>query len=649
MLINEDESCQGAQGNVEVRHLDLFSGYLGFSESAKRVWGDEYELVLACEIEKNCQHVIRRHRPGVEIIQDVKEFDGKPYRGTVQLLSFGSPCQDLSVAGARKGLAGERSGLFFEAIRIIKEVRPEVFIFENVPGLLSSWCPQESPPSSDEMGMERDGELWEVDEISDFGVVLSEFAELGDYWTAWRCLDLQFFGAPQRRERVFAVGCLGNRTRACQILFEPESVCWNLAPSREKGKEVAGSLGCCTEGGWGQDLDRSGAFVPEIKTCRNSGQGFWSEDENSSTLGNGPRAIHEGTLIAHTLKAEGFDRSEDGTGRGTPIVPVHAFDARQNAVLQYGNLSAPLDSNGFSQAIAFEPGILKREGSHVFEDVCGTLRSEMGDNQTAVAYHVKELDTLQQHRHNTPHKGEYYATTHQANTGKVLRKLRKQIGKEAFQEWSFRILATFWPEEILQFQVHGGGIRQQTNTGRYSFLKCSLAQQKGCPAWAVRKVRSPECTGCPSQEWRLSRPFGRELRAYLSELSQQGTQATWFLCDLREASEGSRILQHALASLEEMGRSFEGEGQSICACSDGRGKQPGEDMLGSRMRETVPCEGSLQPSCNAADSREIGNFENQKRSLKRGMEETQSPEIATGFTGQEGNRGVMMVRRLTPL
>lgn len=138
----------------------------------------------------------------------------------LDLLCGGTPCQDLSVAGRRRGLDGERSGLFFEFARIADElVRPGGWlVFENVPGLLSSVGGR------------------------DFAIVLATLADIGFHDLAWRVLDSRYFGVPQRRRRVYIVGrrAVGGSARA--VLLEPESGGGDFAPSREAGSRVAASL-----------------------------------------------------------------------------------------------------------------------------------------------------------------------------------------------------------------------------------------------------------------------------------------------------------------------------------------------------------------------------------------------------------------------
>lgn len=196
-----------------MRVLDLFSGIGGFALAFQRAGADHLAF---CEQDKTCHRVLRRHFPGVPIINNVKEITKQKYPFQPDVICGGFPCQDVSVAGRRKGLAGERSGLWFEFIRIIAEYRPGLAIIENVPGLLSS----------------NGGR--------DFATIIRGLVECG-YGVAWRVLDSQYFGVPQRRNRVFIVGCL-DAGRAAEILFEREGGGWHPAPSREAGKGIAATI-----------------------------------------------------------------------------------------------------------------------------------------------------------------------------------------------------------------------------------------------------------------------------------------------------------------------------------------------------------------------------------------------------------------------
>jgi len=161
--------------------------------------------------------VLARHWPGVRRYADVRDV-GAHNLEPVDVIAFGSPCQDLSVAGLRNGLGGKRSGLFFEAARIIRELRPAYAVWENVPGALSS------------------------DGGRDFGAVLDALADSGALDICWRVLDARFFGVPQRRRRVFLVASFRTGASAFQILAEPESCGGHPAQSREEGQDIAYAL-----------------------------------------------------------------------------------------------------------------------------------------------------------------------------------------------------------------------------------------------------------------------------------------------------------------------------------------------------------------------------------------------------------------------
>lgn len=201
-----------------MRYISVFSGI----EAASVAWEPlGWEPVAFCEIDEFPSAVLRKRFPDVPNLGDITKVDWSPYRGTVDLVVGGSPCQSFSLAGKREGLAGE-SGLMYEYIRCIQEVMPEWFIWENVPGAFSS-----------EQG-------WAFEQL------LSALDECG-YGLAWRVLDAQFFGVAQRRRRVFLVGHIGDM-RAAEVLFESESMRWDTPSSREKRQALAAHVGRGTEG-----------------------------------------------------------------------------------------------------------------------------------------------------------------------------------------------------------------------------------------------------------------------------------------------------------------------------------------------------------------------------------------------------------------
>lgn len=237
-----------------MKAISLFSGIGGFDLGFERAG---IETMLQVEQDKHCLAVLERHWPGVERLTDVRDVR----RGDADLIYGGFPCQDVSVAGARAGLAGERSGLWFEFERIVRELRPRWAVIENVPGLLSS----------------NGGR--------DFAVILYGLGQLG-YVVGWGVLDAQHFGVPQRRRRVFIVA--GTRKRSIeQILSLCESCGGNPSPGGETRQDVASSIaaslghhgrssprgdgsdnliagtlgGPSSSGGYRSDLDTNGAFV----------------------------------------------------------------------------------------------------------------------------------------------------------------------------------------------------------------------------------------------------------------------------------------------------------------------------------------------------------------------------------------------------
>jgi len=171
----------------EFTHIDLFAGIGGFTLGLHQSGLNIGKLYFS-EIDKYAISVYRRNFPDAEYLGSVDTISGRGLKGRNTIITFGFPCQDLSVAGKRKGFDGSRSSLFFEAMRIIEEVRPSIFIFENVKGFYSS----------------NDGK--------DFTIALQTIADLGLYECQWQLLNTAWF-LPQNRERVYFVGSLGTENR----------------------------------------------------------------------------------------------------------------------------------------------------------------------------------------------------------------------------------------------------------------------------------------------------------------------------------------------------------------------------------------------------------------------------------------------------
>ncbi len=185
----------------DFRFVSLFSGIGGFDLGLEN---SGMRCILQCEKDKSCQLLLGREWMDIERIDDVKKIK----RIETDLICGGFPCQDLSIAGRRKGFDGERSGLWRHFARIIGTSLPRWVLIENVPGLLSS----------------KGGQ--------DFQTLLKSLVTFG-YCVAWRIFDSKYFGVPQQRRRVFIVGSLGNG-RSAEVLFESQG----LFGDSKKGKEI---------------------------------------------------------------------------------------------------------------------------------------------------------------------------------------------------------------------------------------------------------------------------------------------------------------------------------------------------------------------------------------------------------------------------
>ena len=315
----------------------LFDGSGGFPLAATMSGGTP---TWASEIEPYPIAVTKSRFPNVKHLGSVTDIDGGKV-DPVDVITFGSPCQDLSVAGKRAGLKHEangddettRSGLFMEAVRIIKEMReatngryPTFALWENVPGAFSS----------------NNGEdfrivLQELIQIAEPTAVMPEVPKngwayadsyCGDGWSiAYRVLDAQHWGVPQRRRRIYLVADFRGE-RARKVLFEREGLRGYFETGRTPWQTATG------------DAEGSVGTADCKSECVLYSRGY------------GGKVTTDG--VSPTLEA----RAGTG-GNNQPIV-----------------------------AYGIEPGIAAREGGHIYEGVSGTLRANAGDNQMSVAYSI---------------------------------------------------------------------------------------------------------------------------------------------------------------------------------------------------------------------------------------------------------------------
>jgi DNA (cytosine-5)-methyltransferase 1 len=197
-----------------MKYLSVCSGI----EAATVAWHElGWKPVGFSEIEKFPSQLLNHHYPHVTNYGDMTNYKEWNLNESIGLLVGGTPCQSFSVAGLRKGLEDPRGNLMLTYLGIAEKFKPKWLLWENVPGVLSS----------------NGGE--------DFACLLKGMAELG-YGFAYRVLDAQHFGVPQRRRRVFVVGCLGDWRSAAKVLFESESLCRDITPSRQEGEEIANCI-----------------------------------------------------------------------------------------------------------------------------------------------------------------------------------------------------------------------------------------------------------------------------------------------------------------------------------------------------------------------------------------------------------------------
>ena len=307
----------------------LFDGIAGFPLSASR-----YGIATkwASEIEAFPIKVSNKHFPDMEHLGDVSEVNGAEIE-SVDIISFGSPCQDMSVAGKREGLGGARSGLFMQAVRIIKEMRiatngvyPRFAIWENVPGAFSS-----------NNGQDFRAVLEEITEAEIPMPNSGRWAEAGMVGrngrsVAWRVLDAQYWGVPQRRKRIFLVADFGGEC-AGEILFECEGLSGHIAESREAREEVATCTGDGIEATSRINCTPDG-ITGTVSSKWAKGTGGPAEDEHYNLICQEEITVNfEQTSdritinpkVSVTLKAAGGGGG--GAKTGLYLLPTYAFSA----------------------------------------------------------------------------------------------------------------------------------------------------------------------------------------------------------------------------------------------------------------------------------------------------------------------------------
>lgn len=323
------------------------------------------EPVWASEIEPFPIRVTTKRIPQMKHYGDVSALDGGKIE-PVDVITFGSPCQNLSLAGNRSGLDGEKSSLFFEAVRVIKEMRSETngqyprwIVWENVPGAFSSNKGRDFKAVLDAVCSVKDETAFVPEPAEGKWTAAGEIVA-DDYSIAWRVLDAQYHGVPQRRKRIFLVADF-NGGSAGKILFESESVPWHTPPGFREEQEAAGDIG--------ESTDTSG------KLCLNDQGGSRMDVTNDVNATLRARANNHvpcvmrsaGFCTKHSSKSRGIGYEEETSP--TPragIVPAamfenHSQDTRYTGPLDVAQtVSATYGMGGNNQPFVVEtPKTLK--------------------------------------------------------------------------------------------------------------------------------------------------------------------------------------------------------------------------------------------------------------------------------------------------
>lgn len=364
-----------------MNYLTVCSGTEAFGPAWHRLG---FRCVGHAEIAKHPSAVLRYHYPTVRNYDDFTGIEA-PDTARVDLLAGGTPCQDFSFAGLRAGLAGDKGNLTLQFLLLVKRLGPRWILWENVPGAFSSVSHDAPDSCAPEIDLESgdgpaDGEEvvvedeYDADENHALVSFLAGLSELG-YGAAYRTFDAQYFGVPQRRRRLFVVAYLGDWRAAAAVLFESESLRGDSAPGRETGQDLAGTLTATTSGS-GPASRIELAMAGYLQTVGTLAAGYSK---------NGAPDVDAGLYVCvtgeriHALTATGHDASEDGTGRGTPIVTGTLCASGKAA----GSATQQDAENGLLVPMAFDWNKSASLSMAVTNDVAGTLRTTSG-SQPAV-------------------------------------------------------------------------------------------------------------------------------------------------------------------------------------------------------------------------------------------------------------------------
>ena len=336
----------------EIRYISLFAGI----EAASVAWHPlNWKPVCFADIDDFPSAVLDYHYPDVPNVGDVTKVDWNEWKGKADLIVGGSPCQSFSVAGKRLGMDDPRGNLAIEFCRVVDEVRPTWFIFENVAGLLSS------------------------DEGRDFGTLLELMGECG-YGIAYRILDARNFGVPQRRRRVFVIGHIGGDwRRAASVLFESESLSGNTTPSQAERETDSESLGRSTgtSSGTARGMNWDGSQERGTLTTRTIDQTMPDKSNFGGVIVPDPEGVD---LFNQELTGDKHPPLRTAQGHGAPAVtsyPPSVMNAQADTVTAKFAKGADIPLQFINR------GSKKNAMGNLVPEVVGALDTECGGKKTS--------------------------------------------------------------------------------------------------------------------------------------------------------------------------------------------------------------------------------------------------------------------------
>lgn len=456
-------------------------------EAASVAWNPlGWKAQFFSEIDKFPCHVLAHHYPHVPNHGDMTRFKDWP-DATLDVLAAGTPCQSFSNAGLRAGLDDPRGQLMLTFGATVARYRPRWLVWENVPGVLSS----------------NGGR--------DFGAFLGLLGFLG-YGFAYRVLDAQYIrvdgyarAVPQRRQRVFVVGCLGDWRSAAAVLLERESLRGDPAPRRRSKEDLAARALCSSQGG----VDREDRHTLILAFGGNNTSGPINV---STALLAQPGSGWRGDFESETFIAFDTTQITNPNNRSNP---------------QPGGPCHTLAKGAHAPAIAFH-------GSQD-PDISGDVTHPVGRNQG---------------RETCVMTGGGYADAKETGPCDALRVLHEAVGEEAFCEWRAAVVASFQPAEVLRSEVHGGSVRREAKQTERGLDDGPLPRAPGLSAGAVSDVREAGRQRRAPQGRGLSEQRAHELDSALSKLPHEGAPPAWLLRDVWRAGQGPGLLQQALPAAQ---------------------------------------------------------------------------------------------------